>query len=510
MGQTEAPQAEPVSVPKSTAAYTAGDTAGDSSFDVIPEFEDIVARPKSADAAVARERASIESEGVKEELETNIRALNLAADRLVAAQAEADKAELLAQQKAEEEHIAAIAVERAMDDATAGSTTINSQETAKSETADLAAVKRAYLLSRATYAESTTLVKTRQEELASATAETNEMEKMFEEAKAEAEAAKVKADEMAVAMDEHRETTKADAAVGEEEFKDGVSRSQTMAQITAAATQQEITAGELFTVAADKKKAWTDAAMRQKTAQETLDHEVARNAELKVQSNLDQKAFIDASNVAAQDATAAADASHKAKAALEDARVKLAAAQDARKKAEEERDHLRFDILVTRKAEYLAQQRKTDALKAKAGVIDAVAGAAEAANEVEKIKANVLHDAQEATVDRKFYDAEAEAAKAKAARDDAASIATANEISAAAAYGDDDHTSSLAAMPQHLGADAQTGESSTASAEATRLRKVAEAKRREEEAIEARMAVLQAAQKVKEVREAAAVTAGKQ
>ena len=57
-----------------------------------------------------------------------------------------------------------------MDDATAGSTTINSQETAKSETADLAAVKRAYLLSRATYAESTTLVKTRQEELASATA----------------------------------------------------------------------------------------------------------------------------------------------------------------------------------------------------------------------------------------------------------------------------------------------------------------------------------------------------
>ena len=195
------------------------------------------ARAEDADAAVARERASIESEGVKEELETNIRALNLAADRLVAAQAEADKAELLAQQKAEEEHIAAIAVERAMDDATAGSTTINSQETAKSETADLAAVKRAYLLSRATYAESTALVKTRQEELASATAETNEMEKMFEEAKAEAEAAKVKADEMAVAMDEHRETTKADAAVGEEEFKDGVSRSQTMAQITAAAAR---------------------------------------------------------------------------------------------------------------------------------------------------------------------------------------------------------------------------------------------------------------------------------
>jgi hypothetical protein len=477
-----------------------------------------VARPKSAEAAVARARANIENEGVKEELETNIRALNLAADRLAAAQAEADKAELLAQQKAEEENIAAIAVERATDDATAGSATINSQDNAKSETADLAEEKRAYLLSRATYAESTALVKTRQEELASATAETNEAQKTYEAAEAAAEAAKLKADEMAVAMDEHRKTTKADAAVGEEEFKAGVTRSQTMAQITAAATQQEITAGELFAVAADQKKAWTDAALRQKTAQETLDHEIDRNAELKVKSNLDQKAFIDASNVAAQDATAAADASKKAKAALEDARLKLATAQDARQKAEEERDHLRFDILVTRKAEYLAQQRKTDAVKAKAGVVDAVSEAAEAANDVEKIRQSVVRDAKEATVDSKFDEAEAEAAKAKAARDDAAGIAVANEISAAAAYGDDTEASSLAAMPQRptakpadvQTAQAQTVASTTASAEAKRLQKVAEAKQREEEAIEARMAVIQAAQKAKEAKDAAAVAAGNQ
>ena len=302
------------------------------------------------------------------------------------------------------------------------------------------------------------------------------MEKMFEEAKAEAEAAKVKADEMAVAMDEHRETTKADAAVGEEEFKDGVSRSQTMAQITAAATQQEITAGELFTVAADKKKAWTDAAMRQKTAQETLDHEVARNAELKVQSNLDQKAFIDASNVAAQDATAAADASHKAKAALEDARVKLAAAQDARKKAEEERDHLRFDIRhpqggVPRAA---AQDGRPQGQgwRHRRRRRRGRGGERSRKDQSERPPRRPEPPSTENSTTRRL--------RLPRRRRLAATpppLPPPTGPSAAAAYGDDDHTSSLAAMPQHLGADAQTGESSTASAEATRLRKVAEAKR---------------------------------
>ena len=248
-------------------------------------------------------------------------------------------------------------------------------------------------------------MKTRQEELASATAETNEMEKMFEEAKAEAEAAKVKADEMAVAMDDTARRPRLTRR-----RRGGVQgwriAPQTMAQITAAATQQEITAGELFTVAADKKKAWTDAALRQKTAQETLDHEVARNAELKVQSTWTRRRS--STRPAPPRRTPPRRRRQpQGQGGARSAR-EFAAAQDARKKAEEERDHLRFDI--RHRAASTWQQRKTDALKAKAGVIDAVAGAARG-ERVEKIKANVLHDAQEA-VDRKFYDAEAEAAKA--------------------------------------------------------------------------------------------------
>ena len=127
-----------------------------------------------------------------------------------------------------------------------------------------------------------------------------------------ADAARDKAEQMAAQMINHNTETKAAPEVGEEMTPEGIARSQTMAEISAAATQQDILANDIQTAAAVLKKAWDDRLLEQKTAQETLDAEIARNADLAKESNKEQKDFIDSSHVAALDATNAAVSMKKA------------------------------------------------------------------------------------------------------------------------------------------------------------------------------------------------------
>lgn len=485
---------------------------------VVEPFQNLVTKTHTTSAAVVEAGAYIDNEGVKEELAANVRALNLASDRLAAAEAEANKADQDVQQKEIEEQNAQLDVRTAAAEAAAGSQAEALEDTAKLETAGLAENKRSYLLTRGEYEASTALVATRKAELASAAKATEEARKKYAAAKKLADDAKTEADAMAKAAKEHLEATKNAAVVGEETFQEGVQRSQQMAQITAAATSQEIKAGDLAVSAADAQKKLDDATLFQKTAQETLDAETARNAELKKASNAEQKTFIDASDVAAKDATAAADAGKKAKDALDAAHVRLANAADALAKSRERRDRLKKDILATRRAEYDAQFQKTEAVRAKANVVDAVSKSTSAASAVENVKQNNVRDAKVATVVTKFDEAATTMAADKLAAERSAGIQAANAISAQAAgmtlpaslqettsvpvvntapavteSPATEKPAATPAEPETTSAEvAATGSGKPAAVALSQAKAQAQAKAKEEQAIQARMAVIQA------------------
>ena len=425
----------PVDDVRSIEATSPDDPTADSSemTEAAHMYDDLVEHPHAARAAVALSDAEVTREGAREELENEKQALTLAENTLAAAVAEADKMELLAKQRAEETKAAEADVLVALADATEGSASVAATDSATQETADLAADKRAYLLARGAYAESTELVETRKTEFDAAVETTKAAQSAFEHAKTVADAAKAKSDEMARAMEAHQEETKAAPEVGEEAFGDGVKRAQTMAQITAAATKAQIDAEDAHTEAANAQKTFEDALLAEKTARETLDAELKRRNALKEASTKNQRAFVDASNRAAQDATAAADVSTKSKEALKQARLKLSAARTAQAAAEDERDHLRQDIVATRRREYDAALAKTNALRAKADVYVAQAEEMAAVSKVEDVKREVVKNAEVATKDSKFAEAHSAAAAAREEAEVGEGIAEANAINAAAA-----------------------------------------------------------------------------
>ena len=515
-------QVEPptVATPTATVPSAKPSDASAVAAGVVEPFQNLVTKTHTTSATVVEAGAYIDNEGVKEELAANVRALNLAADRLAAAEAEANKADQDVQQKEIEEQAAQLAVGTAAAEAAAGSQAEVLEDAAKVETAGLAEDKRSYLLTRGEYEASTALVATRKTEFASAAKATESARKAFVAAKKLADDAKTEADAMAKAAKEHLEATKNAAVVGEETFQQGVQRSQQMAQITAAATSQEIKAGDLAVAAADAQKRLDEATLFQKTARETLDAETARNAELKAASNAVQKTFIDASDVAAKDATAAADAGKKAKDALDAAHVRLATAADARAKSEETRDRLKKDVLATRRAEYDAQFQKTEAVRAKADVVDAVSKSTSAASAVENVKQSNVRDAKVATVVTKFDEAATTMAADKLAAERSEGVRAANAISAQAAgmalpasFQESTAAPIVAASPAVTSTAAETAASEATAAEPetsgsaevaatgsgkphsealSQAKSQAQAKAKEEEAIKARMAVIQA------------------
>ena len=80
-------------VPAATVPAVKPDDASAVAAGVVEPFQKLVTKTHTTSAAVVEAGAYIDNEGVKEELAANVRALNLAADRLAAAEAEANKAE---------------------------------------------------------------------------------------------------------------------------------------------------------------------------------------------------------------------------------------------------------------------------------------------------------------------------------------------------------------------------------------------------------------------------------
>ena len=158
--------------------------------DVVEPFQPLVTKAYTASAAVVETGAYIDNEGVKEELAGNVRALNLASDRLAPAEAEASKAVRDAQQKEIEEHVARLDVKNAAAAAVAGSQAGHLEDTAKVETTGLAEEKDSYLLTRGEDEASTNLVA----ELAKAANKTEKAREAYATARSLAETAKTEAD----------------------------------------------------------------------------------------------------------------------------------------------------------------------------------------------------------------------------------------------------------------------------------------------------------------------------
>jgi hypothetical protein len=394
-------------------------------------FSAIVSETKTKAATVAEVVLNIETEGTKEELETNVHALATADDKLKAASAETEKAEAIATEKSLELSQAKEEMETYQAAASSGGVSDTAQDIAKENTATLSADKRIYLNTRNTYAASTALVATNQALLATAKANSAAAMQAYVEKKAAADANRAKAEEMARAMLNHNMATKAAAEVGEESTPEGITRSQTMAEISAAATQQDILANDIQTAASLLKQAWDNRLLQQKTAQETLDAELARNAQLSTQSNKEQKDFIDSSHVAAIDATAAADAKKKAAADLLGASKRYAAAQVANEAARTEVQRL-ADVEEIRRQEFDAQSEKTDSIKAKTDVMVALTEEATIATKTEEIKDLTNRDAIINTISTDLATKDQTAQTEKAIADKAAAAAAADAISQSA------------------------------------------------------------------------------
>lgn len=394
-------------------------------------FSSIVSETKTKDAAVAEAVTHIETAGSAEELETNVRALATADDKLKAAAAETEKSEAILREKDLEMSNAKSDFEEMQKAASVGGLSDTAQDIAKQNTATLSADKRVYLNTRNTYAASTALVATNKALLQTAKQNSAAAMQAYVEKKAAADAARAKAEEMAAAMVNHNTETKAAPEVGEESTPDGISRSQTMAEISAAATQQDILANDIQTQASLLKQAWDDRLLEQKTAQETLDAEVAREANLAIQSNKEQKDFIDSSHVAAIDATAAADAKKKADADLVEASKRYAAAQVAREAAFKEVKRL-TDVQEVRKEEFDAQTAKTDSIRAKSEVMEALSQEADIATKTEQIKDATNRDAIINTISTDLNNKDLAAQNAATASNTAAGIDAANAIAQAA------------------------------------------------------------------------------
>jgi len=394
-------------------------------------FAAIVSETKTKPAVVAEATSYIEDEGAQQDLEDNVHALATADDRLKAATAEKEKAEAVLRQKQIEEDEAKADLDEYTKAASNGGLSDTAQDLAKQNTAALAADKRVYLNTRNTYAESTALVAKNRDLLQRAKQASAAAMQAYVEKKNAADAARAKAEEMAAQMINHNSETKSAPEVGEEMTPEGIARSQTMAEISAAATQQDILANDIQTAASLLKQAWDDRLLEQKTAQETLDAEIARNADLAKQSNKEQKDFIDSSHVAAIDATNAADAKKKAESEVSAAAKRYADAQTAKEAAAKEKKRLE-EVETVRKQEFAAQSAKTDSVKAKTAVMDAILEESQIASKTEHIKDEVNRDAVVNTIATDLENKENAAEAAAAAANEASARADANKISQAA------------------------------------------------------------------------------
>lgn len=295
---------------------------------------DASAASGSLSSAEAARRTAAAASALAKQTMINAKDSKELADAVYAeAQAEAEKLEKLAIQARKDATLASGDNTDANAAATSGIEELENQALAEDTT--LTATTQTYEAARATYQASTDLIVVRKSELDTAKANTATAQKDYDDASAAAAAAKEKADTLSVAAADLNAASQADSSVGEEEASAAISRAQKVADAAQAAKTAEIAAADAKELAADKLNTLNEKKLLQKTAQETLDAEIARNKVLAIESNQKEQDMIEQSHVTALAKTAAADAKKVSHAAFFNASATMSSMDDAASMAEE-------------------------------------------------------------------------------------------------------------------------------------------------------------------------------
>lgn len=393
---------------------------------VSPDFAPLVTSVRTGLARVNKGGQHAELEGFQEVNKNEMHQLQLANDNLQFAEAKLDEGNKLVKQRYIDALATKAEVEKYTLEATTGKT-LDAKNAAVEDTAGLSAQKKTYLDARDLYTDSTQLVAQYKNELKDAKASSAIAFAAYNAKKTAADEAKVTADKQAVAKDTFQRSTSTGAEVGEEATPDAVARAQQMAQVSAKAEQAEIEADSLMHQASDLKAVWESKVGLQKTAQEAFDAEIKRNAELSIRSNQAQKSFIDASHVAAVEATGSADVQKKEKKFLDNASAAQAKAEALLEVAQTEAHRL-SRIVDVRRVERDAQKAKSDAAQAAELLQTAMYEVAETQVAVELNKEHINRDATVATLQANFDAAKLKAANAKKTADQIKADAQADGI----------------------------------------------------------------------------------
>jgi len=289
-------------------------------------------------------------------------AKELAATVYSEAQAEAEKLEKLAIQARKDFELAVGDETDSNDAATAGIQAL--MDTALAEDAKLTSLTSTYKAIRTTYQNSTEAIVVYTNDLEDAKSKTAAAQANYDDKSKIANTAKETADTLSSAAADLNSASQADSAVGEEAIGEAVGRSDKVAAAANKAKAAEIVAAKAKAAAADALDQLNAAKLFQKTSQETLDAEIARNKILAKQSNQAEQDMIQQSHVTSLSKTAAADAKATSESSYynsSDARSRM---EDAANKADEKAAQA-ASIAATREAELkaaeVAHQSATDA-----------------------------------------------------------------------------------------------------------------------------------------------------
>ena len=260
-----------------------------------------------ADATAAR-RTAAAAAALTKETALNAKAAKEAADAAYAsAEADAEKLDKLAAQARRDYDFAVATNVDAGDGATVGVQEI--LDDALKEDTTLTAMTATYTAARQAYQDSSddALVELAAK-LEEARAASASAQRRYDEASASADALKTAADAAQVDAERANAENQANARVGEETAEEAIARAKVVADASAAAQAAEIQAARAKELAANTLDALHSATLAQKTAQETLDAETARNLVLAAESNEAEQRMIEQSHITALAKTAAADA----------------------------------------------------------------------------------------------------------------------------------------------------------------------------------------------------------
>lgn len=393
---------------------------------VSPDFASLVTPVHAGLTRVNKAEQHVKLEGIQEMNKNEVRQLQIANDNLQSAEAQLDEGNKLVKQRYIEVLATKAEVEKYTLEATTGKS-VDAKNAAVQDTAGLSAQKKLYLDARDLYADSTKLVAQYKVELKGSKAASAIAFAAYNAKKTAADEATVAADKQAVAKENFQKSTSAEAEVGEEATSDAVARAQQMAEVSAKAVHAEIEAHSLMQQASDLKAVWESKLALQKTAQETLDAELKRNAELSIKSTRAQKDFIDSTHVAAVEATGSADYQQKTKQLLDNASAAQAAAETSLEATQKEAHRL-SRIVDVRRVELDSQKAKSEATQAALDLQTALYEVAQTQMEVELDKEHGNHDATIATLQANFDDKKLKAANAKKTADQIKADAQADGI----------------------------------------------------------------------------------